>query len=155
MFQKPVNPKGNQSWIFRRLFLKLKLQYFSHLRRRANSLDKTLILGKTEARRRRAWQRMGWFDGLCDSVNMSLSKLQEIVKGREAWHAAVLGKAKSRTWLSDGKTTKTKTMFHLEWHFQSVFHFLDEFIKEMSIDRKESRAETQDTVIWWGPGEEK
>ena len=74
----------------------LKLQYFDHLMRRANSLEKTLLLGKTEGRRRRGQQRMKWVDGISISMDMSLGKLQEMVKYRKAWHAAVHGVAKSR-----------------------------------------------------------
>ena len=83
------------------LELKLKLQYFGYLIRRAVSLEKTLILRKSEGRRRRGRQRMKWLDGITDSMNMSLSKLQEIVKDKETWHATIHGVTKSLTQLSD------------------------------------------------------
>ena len=108
---QPIHPKGiSPECSLEGLMLKLKLQYFGCLMWRADSLEKTLMLRKTEGRRRRGWQKVRWLDGITDSMDMSLSGFQEWVLDREAWHAVIHGFAKSQTWLSNWTDWLTELM---------------------------------------------
>ena len=122
---KPVNPKEiNPEYSLEGLMPKLKLQYFHHLMQRADSLEKTLMLGKIEGRKRRGWQRIRWLDSITDSVDMSLNKLWEIVMYREAWRAAVHGVANRWTWLSDWTELNALFNAHYTYGFRkNSLHF--------------------------------
>ena len=112
---QPVYPKGNQSWIsLERLMLKLKRQYFGHLTQRTDLFEKTLMPAKIEGRSRRGWQRLRWLDGISNSMDMSLGKLQVLVMDRETWRAAVHEVPKSRTQLSNWTELNRTLVFSMD-----------------------------------------
>ena len=137
---KPINPNRNinPACSLKGLMLKLRLQSFGHLMQGANSLEKTLMLEKIEGERRREKQRMRWLDGIIDSMDMSLSKLQETVKVREAWHTSLHKVTKSQTWLSNWTITITTTNPNNSWYLWTWLYLrvCNDIIKLRSVHTK-------------------
>ena len=151
---KEINPE----YSLEGLILKLKFQYFGHLKRRTDSLEKTLVLGKIEGRRRRGWQRMRWLDSISDSIDMSLANswiLKEILKDRKAWSAEVHGIAKSQTWLSHWTTTHYYDINYchfgnfLEFHLWSLWAFKDRVYFLSKPHHQFIHSKYMLTILYW------